>query len=526
MNNRLTLGAAALIASITLFATAGVASAATPKYTPELVFTLHPDGIIAGGPVIADMVSFGDLLAFETNEGTMYVSDGTSAGTHDLSSALDLAGVSDIHLTRDEVNQYSLDINGELLFWGFDANSERWELFTTNGTTVEQVTDGLNGQGDIYFLDGEIYVANQNTDEFVTVDLVTGDFVVIQGSYDCGIYTAKTSAVSVNGRILFHYDDGDCDDHIAVWDTATPNIGAVPLLASEGGLGSHPLDPNYLNNEDYINFYVFEGEAYFSAFANDANGHFLGWELFTTDGTQSGTKLLKDIAPGSDDSYSGSPYRMTFTEFNGELYFYVYDGSDDLLYKTDGTSVGTVEVAMGSFFDPGDASEGPGTILNGRMITTFDGGNDDDWASTDGTAAGTEFLIDDGTDADNNACWDSCTPAVLFDGHAFFMGYDGDVNGIWVSDGTRVGTDQVTDSNFSVSEYGISDYADQAPLVVAGDNLYFALSDWEGTGASALYKIVKAGLANTGADATGTLWVGFGLVGAGVAAVAVRRRRA
>jgi LPXTG-motif cell wall-anchored protein len=39
-----------------------------------------------------------------------------------------------------------------------------------------------------------------------------------------------------------------------------------------------------------------------------------------------------------------------------------------------------------------------------------------------------------------------------------------------------------------------------------------------------LYKISASGLANTGADANGTLWAGFGLLVAGVAVVAVRRR--
>ncbi len=528
MKNRIFGSAVALIAAANLLVAGGIASATSTDYVPELVYTITPDQVDNdSGFAIDNMASFGEKLAFTTDAGDFYVTDGTEAGTHSMGAALDDAGVSEVRIDREgQQDQYlSLDYNGQLLFWGYVGGS--WELFLTDGTLVNQITDGLNGFGTLYNLDGAIYSANsEGSDRFVQIDVEGETFDVVQDAYDCGIYDGKDSAVAVNGKIIFEYDDNNCDEQLVVWDPSTPNVDPVFLTASINGLGRNDTDVSYIDYNEHIEFYVFEGKAYFAAFGNDNNGD-LGWELFATDGTQGGTALVKDIASGSDYSYPGSSWQMTFTEFNGELYFYAYDGTDDLLYKTDGTENGTVEVPMGDLTDPGDNSEGQGIVLNGRMITTFDGGYGDDWASTDGTEAGTEFLINDGTDSDSNACWDDCPVPVLFDDHAFFMGYDNvdDVNAIWVTDGTAAGTEQVTDADFAVSEYAISDYAEDAPLVVAGDNLYFALSDWDGTGASALYKLSAQGdLAETGVDAGASLWAGFGLLVAGVAVVTVRRR--
>ena len=63
-------------------------------------------------------------------------------------------------------------------------------------------------------------------------------------------------------------------------------------------------------------------------------------ELWQSDGTASGTFVLKDIYPGNEGSFPSE-----FVEINGTLYFTAYNPSSGKeLWKTDGTSAGTVIV--------------------------------------------------------------------------------------------------------------------------------------------------------------------------------------
>ena len=62
-----------------------------------------------------------------------------------------------------------------------------------------------------------------------------------------------------------------------------------------------------------------------------------GTELYITDGTEAGTKLLKDINPGSSSS---SPSKLI--SLNGKIYFFANGGSNDAqLWATDVTADGT-----------------------------------------------------------------------------------------------------------------------------------------------------------------------------------------
>ena len=87
------------------------------------------------------------------------------------------------------------------------------------------------------------------------------------------------------------------------------------------------------------NFTVFNGALYFSA-ENES-----GRELWKTDGTESGTVMFKDIYSGTDGGgyvRSSSPHHLTI--FNGALYFSAENESGRELLKSDGTESGTVMV--------------------------------------------------------------------------------------------------------------------------------------------------------------------------------------
>jgi ELWxxDGT repeat protein len=84
-----------------------------------------------------------------------------------------------------------------------------------------------------------------------------------------------------------------------------------------------------------------------------------GLKLWKTDGTESGTTLLKNI----------EPYLFSAKVFNGYLYFYGFDGiTKSFLWKTDGTLAGTTLVAPNFV----GSSLNNFTVFNGNLFFTAD----------------------------------------------------------------------------------------------------------------------------------------------------------
>ncbi|MCD9855174.1 T9SS type A sorting domain-containing protein [Epilithonimonas sp. JDS] len=81
------------------------------------------------------------------------------------------------------------------------------------------------------------------------------------------------------------------------------------------------------------NFTEYNGKIYFSA----SDGATSGAELWVTDGTEQGTKMLKDILPGSTGSF---PEKLVV--FKNKLYFLLNNsGGVRQLWESDGTESGT-----------------------------------------------------------------------------------------------------------------------------------------------------------------------------------------
>ena len=108
-------------------------------------------------------------------------------------------------------------------------------------------------------------------------------------------------------------------------------------------------------------------------FAAD-NGH--GDEVYASDGTATGTKLIKDLSPTA----RGSAPRDILGAGNGIAYFTADDGSGRALYRTDGTATGTVKVPgpsvnMSSAFGSGGALYFTAMTDAGTGVFRTDGGN-------------------------------------------------------------------------------------------------------------------------------------------------------
>ncbi len=187
-----------------------------------------------------------------------------------------------------------------------------------------------------------------------------------------------------------------------------------------------------------------------------------GQELWTSNGTPKGTKLLKDIEPGSLGSYHDLPVAA-----GGRIFFRVLTPAGGMeLWVTDGTEVGTVLVT----------TAGPAGGVGTEMAGTDDGvffyrtGLETPvfgelWFS-DGSEEGTRLL---------NPLNDAGTARVGFEepyillsqgGWCYFIANDDE---LWRSDGTHAGTTMLLKEPF------VSPFA--SPLMaVAGDTLYLAVT--------------------------------------------------
>ncbi len=223
------------------------------------------------------------------------------------------------------------------------------------------------------------------------------------------IANSNPGEFTASGRYLFF----EADDGIhgrELWRTdGTPTGTKLVKDINRGGAGSINVFPADLTDVN--------GTLFFPA---DDGVHGIG--LWKSDGTAAGTVLVKDFSPGS---YPAGPYHLT--NVNGTLFFSVNGGPTDIqgLWKSDGTTAGTVLVS--NAVDPADLINVNGTLL----FLGFDPVHTSGLWKSDGTAAGTVFLKQVAQNA---------PPEMVDVNGTLFFTWDG---GLWKSDGTARGTKRV-----------------------------------------------------------------------------------
>jgi len=182
----------------------------------------------------------------------------------------------------------------------------------------------------------------------------------------------------------------------------------------------------------------FHGRGYFGA-----DDGFLGYELWSTDGTQGGTRLIADLCPGR---CSGNP--QVFTVAGDLLYFVAGNttgGFDSFwIWRSDGTAAGTFPLVDLNILGFGSAL--PVTFLapfRGGLVFVVHERDRRAWGlwKTDGTLRGTRQIAPlpgrfDPTDAPNNYDW----PRPSDDSRRYFFTWN---DALWATDGTAAGTGPV-----------------------------------------------------------------------------------
>lgn len=230
-------------------------------------------------------------------------------------------------------------------------------------------------------------------------------------------------------------------------------------------------------------------EVYFesSGFENDDSPPFYGLELWKSDGTLSGTALVKDINTKPNHYGNGTldSYPSHLTNVGGTLFFVANDGTHGYeLWTSDGTSTGTtmvLDINPGSGSSIGSSDE----LLNvaGTLyFTANDGTHGGELWKSDGTASGTVLLQDFTGETDGGGTG----YLTNVNGTLYFAVYDS----LWTSDGTASGTSMVYDFGVSPGAYLPRDLTNVGGTLffsVIGENDSLWQSDGTSTGTTLVY---------------------------------------
>lgn len=203
-----------------------------------------------------------------------------------------------------------------------------------------------------------------------------------------------------------------------------------------------------------------------------ANDGLHGKELWKSDGSTAGTVMLKDINTSADGSAEASAYPAYLTDVDGRLFFTADDGKHGTeLWRSDGTADGT-RLVYDIYLGENGSSPSNLTVIDGTLyFTANDNTHGNEIWKSDGTAAGTNMLTD------INPKGSSYPSAFTRVGKSLFFIADDGVNGreLWKSDGTVAGTKMVTDINTSPGINGGKSVT--SGLLVINDRVYFSADD-------------------------------------------------
>lgn len=382
-----------------------------------------------------------------STDSTLWVTDGTLAGTVQISTTIKFIGTLGS----------TAFMNGTMIFEG-STSATGGELYITNGTTagttlISDINPGApssHPDGDFAILNGFVYFTAERPAEgreLWRTDGTPGGTTLVKDIVPgpTGSNTQSDYQMFSSGSYLLFAVTNAASGN-ELWTSDGTNGGTA--LLKEINAGPSSSDPN--------SFSAFKNMVLF--YATDAAS---GTEIWKTDGTPGGTTILKDINPGPGSSTLGFGTGFGFyVVFNDRAFFTADNGANgNEIWATDGTTGGTVLVKdvepgpLGSFSLIVDAA-----ILTNKFIfpvTDFLGSRYELWES-DGTTAGTKlFRSFDGDEIPLifipfDISGGSFTPTQkLFQGNKFFFSAKTAAEGreLWISDGTLANTNLVKDIN-------------------------------------------------------------------------------
>ena len=407
-----------------------------------------------------------------------------------------------------------------------DSPDKGWDLWKSDGSTMTLVRDFRPGASaydsqldsltvlgeTLYFLanddgiDSDLWMHNsaaatttlvryQNTQDLSRTPAylyVLGNSLYFQAKYlddttDSELWRLSEGGSAFPIEIRPGTDGSDPKNFAGIGSTlyfsAAGDQGAE-LWKSDGVTATLVKDINntFNNSSNPENMAVLGSRIYFNA-----NDGVHGGELWTSDGTSSGTLLLKDIRAGVNDS---DPFNLY--AHRSSLYF---QGSDSPSGRepwiSDGTTGGTMVLKD---INPGGSSSDPESFTSVGETLFFSATNTSGrelWKSQ-GTGASTTIVKDFMPSGGSS----NPTSLTAFDNKLYFATDHPDFgNELWRTDGTEANTQLVKDLVPGVNG------SSPESLVVVGNTLYFNASP---DGNHGLYKITISSGSSGGSNSGGS----------------------
>jgi len=320
-----------------------------------------------------------NILYFIADDGThgaeLWKTNGTAAGT---------VLVKDINPNAASSNATGFTALGTQVIFSADNGTTGAELWKTNGTSagtqlVKDIESSFPGFGSspsqFFEFNNKLY--------FVAFDFTNGGEMWVTNGSTAGTTLVKNINSGTNSSVpilinaiifgsKFYFSATTGANNTELWGSDGTSGGTTLLKdINPGNAGSSPLI--------WLNFFggsasggqhhtLFNGKIFLEA--NDGTH---GNELWITNGTATGTKIVKDIRTGAASSLASS-FNYFYTTTN--LYFSANDGTaGEELWQSDGTATGTKIVQN---INPGNASSSPMflyVLLNNQLLFTANDGD-------------------------------------------------------------------------------------------------------------------------------------------------------
>jgi len=245
-----------------------------------------------------------------------WITDGTSEGTKLLKDIYEGP--------KSSFPLFSLKV-GDKIFFFAKTEKEGIELWVTDGTTegtifLKDIYEGetssryVNVQSypQIEYHGKYLFVAATKTSSaslFVSDGTPEGTTLIDNTCPAC-IMSHPSSMQIINDKVYFFLDD-------ALYESDGTDVGTKEVI-------NFKIRPNFFDRRELT---AIKDKLYFRGGYNNET------EPYISDGTPSGSKLLKDISPGDKSSYP-----TFFTGFDDKAFF----TANNHIYTTDGTTEGTV----------------------------------------------------------------------------------------------------------------------------------------------------------------------------------------
>ncbi|GGB81827.1 ELWxxDGT repeat protein [Dyadobacter sediminis] len=390
------------------------------------------------------------MLAGNNTEGIQFWrSDGTDNGTIRLTDVNSIHRGDPSYLTGGgNYVCFVMEYEGQDWLYRSDGTREGTYRLRRFGTFASGYFDILeNVKGTIYFSYSDEIKSRQlwKTNGTVAGTVLVKDFG-ISGSGE----SVPDQLFSFNEKLYFVIrNEEDYDLPAVLWQSDGTTAGTVPGPVVPRGF----IRPVFMGNNIYFgegnSLYRINGKTvtvvkdgfewlreplvvgqtlYFSA-RHTATGE----ELWKSDGTTSGTVLVKDINPGSANSSDPT----AFVHVAGTLYFKAHDATGWKLWKSNGTAAGTVPVSNAEVSRYTFVGQNDLVAIGSKIVFPAGPDSDELWVS-DGTQAGTQLLL-------------SVKVEILgkVKNEVFFLGITRHGNQLYKTDGTVAGTVAITNRTSS-----------------------------------------------------------------------------